>query len=137
VLSLLPAVGAALVWVPAAIILFATGAIWQGAVIVLGGTVVIGLADNLLRPILIGRETQMPDYLILLATLGGLSAFGLAGFVAGPVIAALFLVMWEMFADEYAPLDSSVRPAVPTEVPDDVAGPPQFEPAPAAGEPAD
>lgn len=128
VLSLLPAVGAGLVWVPAAAILFATGAIWQGIIVVIGGTVVIGLADNILRPLLIGRETQMPDYLILLATLGGLSAFGLAGFVAGPVIAALFLVMWEMFADEYAPLDSSAVPAVPSQVPDDVAGPPQSHP---------
>ena len=114
---------------PAAVILFATGAIWQGIVVVIGDTVVIGLPDNILRPILIGRETQMPDYLILLATLGGLSAFGLAGFVAGPVIAALFLVMWEMFADEYAPLDSSAMPAVPTEVPDNVAGPPHGEAA--------
>ncbi|HEX6069826.1 MAG TPA: AI-2E family transporter, partial [Longimicrobiaceae bacterium] len=107
VLSLLPAVGAALVWVPAAIILFVTGGIWQGIVVVLGGTFAIGLTDNLLRPILIGRETRIPDYLVLVATLGGLSVFGLAGFVAGPVVAALFLVMWEMFADEYAPLDTA------------------------------
>lgn len=116
ILSLLPAVGAGLVWLPAAIILFATGAIWQSILVVLGGTFVIGLIDNLLRPILIGRETKMPDYLILIATLGGLTVFGIAGFVAGPIIAALFLVMWEMFADEYAPLDSSDfgTPAVAT-----------------------
>lgn len=106
ILSLLPAVGPALVWLPAAIILFTTGAVLQSIVVVVGGVFVVGLTDNLLRPMLIGRETQMPDYLILLATLGGLSVFGLAGFVAGPVIAALCLVMWEMFADEYAPLDS-------------------------------
>jgi predicted PurR-regulated permease PerM len=132
ILSLLPAVGAGLVWAPAAIILLATGSIWQGVVVILGGTFVIGLIDNLLRPILIGRETQMPDYLILLATLGGLSVFGLAGFVAGPIIAALFLVMWEMFADEYAPLDSSEPPAAPTAIPDAVlaeAPPPSYEPA--------
>ena len=55
----------------------------------------------------------MPDYLVLLATLGGLTVFGLAGFVAGPVIAALFLVMWEMFTEEYAPLDSSEPPGGP------------------------
>jgi predicted PurR-regulated permease PerM len=118
VLSLLPAIGAALVWLPAAVFLFATGAIWQGLVVVVGGTFVIGLVDNLLRPILIGRETKMPDYLVLLATLGGLTAFGLAGFVAGPIIAALFLVMWEMFAEEYAPHDSSEPPVVPTAPPD-------------------
>lgn len=103
VLSLLPAVGPALVWIPAAAILVATGMIWQAIVVVVGGAVVIGLADNVLRPILVGRALQMPDYLVLIATLGGLSAFGLAGFVAGPVVAALFLVMWEMFASEYAP----------------------------------
>lgn len=112
VLSLLPAVGASLVWAPAAIILFATGSVWEAIVLVIGGAFAIGLVDNVLRPALVGRETKMPDYLILLATLGGLTAFGLAGFVAGPLIAALFLVTWQMFADEYAPLDSSAPPEV-------------------------
>ncbi len=111
VLSLLPAVGSALVWVPAAIVLLSTGAVGRALVLIAGGTLVIGLVDNLLRPVLVGRETKMPDYLILLATLGGLAVFGLAGFVAGPIIAGLFLVMWQMFADEYAPLDSSALPA--------------------------
>lgn len=114
VLSLLPAVGPALVWLPAAAILFINGAIWQGVVVIVGGALVVGLVDNVLRPILVGRDIQMPDYLVLLATLGGLMVFGLPGFVAGPIVAALFLVMWEMFADEYAPLDSSqpVEPPV-------------------------
>jgi predicted PurR-regulated permease PerM len=103
ILSLLPAVGPALVWVPAAAILLATGGVWQGILVIAGGTLVVGLVDNLLRPILVGRETQMPDYLVLIATLGGLTVFGIAGFVAGPLVAALFLVMWEMFAEEYAP----------------------------------
>jgi predicted PurR-regulated permease PerM len=107
ILSLLPAVGAGLVWGPAAIIFFATGSWGVGLFLVVGGTLVVGLVDNLLRPLLIGRQAKMPDYLVLLATLGGLAVFGLAGFVAGPVIAALFLVMWEMFADEYAPHDTS------------------------------
>ena len=107
ILSLLPAVGPALVWIPAAIVLFATGQIWQALVVIAGGALVIGLVDNLLRPVLVGREAKLPDYLVLLATLGGISVFGIAGFVAGPVIAAFFLVMWEMFAEEYAPLDSS------------------------------
>lgn len=114
ILSLLPAVGAALVWIPAAIVLLATGAFWKAMALIAGGTLVIGLVDNVLRPILVGRETKMPDYLVLLATLGGLTVFGLAGFVAGPVIAALFLVTWQMFADEYAPLDSSERRVAPT-----------------------
>ncbi|MEX2581810.1 MAG: AI-2E family transporter [Gemmatimonadota bacterium] len=114
VLSLLPAVGAFLIWVPAAIGFFISGVFWKGIFLVVAGTLVVGLVDNLLRPILVGRETKMPDYLVLLATLGGLTVFGLSGFVAGPIIAALFLVVWEMFAEEYAPLDSSEPPAVPT-----------------------
>jgi predicted PurR-regulated permease PerM len=131
VLSLLPAVGAALVWIPAAIILIATGALWQAVVVIVGGSLVIGLVDNLLRPILVGRATEMPDYLVLLATLGGLSVFGLAGFVAGPVIAALFLVMWEMFAAEYGPADDAAAAGSPAGgLPGIVTGaPPQSLPA--------
>jgi predicted PurR-regulated permease PerM len=67
---------------------------------VVGGVLVVGTADNVLRPILVGRETRMPDYMVLLSTLGGLSVFGPAGFVAGPVLAALFLSVWDMFAQE-------------------------------------
>jgi predicted PurR-regulated permease PerM len=128
ILSLLPAIGPALVWGPAAIVLFVTGRVWEGIVLTVGGIFVIGLIDNLLRPILVGRESKMPDYLILLATLGGLGMFGLAGFVVGPIIAALFLVMWQMFSEEYSPLDSSEPPAVATAVPD--APPPPLEPEP-------
>ena len=102
VLSLLPAVGAGLVWLPAGIILLAGGHVWQGLLVVLGGVFVIGLVDNVLRPIVVGRDTRTPDYLILLSTLGGIAAFGMAGFIAGPVIAALFLVVWDMFGEEYA-----------------------------------
>ena len=102
VFSVLPAVGPALVWAPAAIILFGLGEIVKGIVVIAVGVVVIGLVDNVLRPILVGRDTEMPDYLVLLATLGGLAVFGISGFVIGPVIAAFFLVVWEMFAQEYA-----------------------------------
>jgi predicted PurR-regulated permease PerM len=100
--ALLPAVGVGLVWGPAAIILLALGEIVKGVVVIGVGTFVIGVIDNVLRPILVGRDTQMPDYLVLLATLGGLSVFGISGFVIGPVIAAFFLAVWEMFAQEQA-----------------------------------
>jgi len=100
-LSILPAVGPALVWLPAAIFLLATGRIIAGIVLILIGVLVIGLVDNLLRPILVGRDTRMPDYLILLSTLGGLTAFGLAGIVIGPIIAAFFLSCWEMAPEEF------------------------------------
>ena len=101
VLSILPVVGASLVWVPAAVWHFATGQIVPGVVLVVVGVFVIGLVDNLLRPILVGRDTKMPDYLILLATLGGLTAFGVSGFVIGPILAALCLAGWNMFAEEF------------------------------------
>jgi predicted PurR-regulated permease PerM len=99
-LSLLPLVGPAIVWAPAAIFLMLTGSITKGIILIVGGVVVVGTADNVLRPLFVGRETRMPDYMVLLSTLGGLSVFGPAGFVAGPVIAALFLSVWDMFARE-------------------------------------
>ena len=100
VLSLLPVVGTGLVWGPVALILIASGAWQKGIVLIVFGVLVIGLVDNLLRPILVGRDTKMPDYLVLLSTLGGLTVFGVSGFVIGPVIAALFLSVWTMFQQE-------------------------------------
>jgi predicted PurR-regulated permease PerM len=102
VLSFLPAVGASLVWGPAAIILLVTGSPVRALVLTLIGVFVIGIADNVLRPILVGRYAQMPDFLILISTLGGLAVFGLSGVVIGPVIAAFFLAVWEMFAEQQA-----------------------------------
>lgn len=101
--SLLPAVGAALIWGPVAIYFLATGAIWQAVVLTVVGAGVIGLVDNVLRPILVGRETKMPDYLVLLSTVGGISAFGISGFVVGPLIAALFISFWGIFIREFDP----------------------------------
>ena len=97
-LSLLPVIGAGLVWLPVAVYLLATGAMWQGLGLIAYGTLVIGLVDNFLRPILVGKDTKMPDYVVLISTLGGLAAFGLNGFVIGPVIAAMFIAVWEIFS---------------------------------------
>lgn len=97
-LSLLPAVGAALVWAPVAIYFLIMGAVWKGVVLIAFGVLVIGLVDNVLRPILVGKDTKMPDYVVLLSTLGGMALFGLNGFVIGPVIAALFIAAWDLFA---------------------------------------
>lgn len=99
-LSLLPAVGAALVWGPVAIYLLVTGAVWKGVILIAFGALVIGMIDNVLRPILVGKDTQMPDYLVLISTLGGLALFGLTGFVLGPVVAALFIAAWDLFRIE-------------------------------------
>ncbi|MCV0437794.1 MAG: AI-2E family transporter [Hydrogenophaga sp.] len=94
VLSLLPAVGAGLVWGPVAIWLFATGAIWQAVALTAYGVLVIGLVDNLLRPLLVGKDTGMPDYLIMITTVGGIAVLGINGFVIGPMIAAMFVAVW-------------------------------------------
>ncbi|MDM0046037.1 AI-2E family transporter [Variovorax dokdonensis] len=117
VLSLLPAVGAGLVWLPVAIYFLATGAIWQGVTLILIGVFVIGLVDNVLRPLLVGKDTQMPDYIVLMSTVGGIALFGINGFVIGPVIAAMFMAAWQVFAswdnDTVAPAleDANVAPA--------------------------
>jgi predicted PurR-regulated permease PerM len=108
-LSILPVVGTALVWLPAAIFLIVNDQIVGGIALILIGVFVIGLTDNLLRPILVGRDTQLPDYLILLSTLGGLAGFGLAGVVIGPTIAAFFVSIWQMAEAEFN--SATVTPA--------------------------
>ena len=99
-LSLLPAVGAALLWLPVAIYYLATGSVGTGLFVVAYGVLIIGLIDNVLRPLLVGKDTRMPDYVVLLSTLGGMAIFGFNGFVIGPVIAAMFLSIWEIFSRE-------------------------------------
>jgi predicted PurR-regulated permease PerM len=96
-LSLLPAVGAGLVWLPVAVYFLVTGAIWQALALSAWGVLVIGLIDNLLRPILVGKDTQMPDYVVMITTLGGMAVFGINGFVIGPVIAAMFIAVWHIY----------------------------------------
>lgn len=99
-LSLLPAIGAALVWGPAAILLFMTGHEWKATILLLFCVFVIGLADNLLRPLLVGKDTKLPDWVVLISTLGGMALFGINGFVIGPLIAALFMASWTLFAQQ-------------------------------------
>ena len=95
-LSLLPAVGAALVWGPVALYFISTGATAQGVGLAAWGVLVIGLVDNVLRPVLVGKDTRLPDYVVLIATLGGIAMFGLNGFVLGPVVAAMFFAIWQI-----------------------------------------
>jgi len=94
--SLLPALGPAIVWIPVAIYLLATGAIWQGIVVIVSGVALIGMIDNVLRPILVGRDTGIPDWLILVTTLGGIALMGLSGIIVGPLVAGLFLAGWSI-----------------------------------------
>ena len=98
-LSLLPVLGAAIVWLPAAIYLGATGRVWEGIALAAWGTIVIGLADNLVRPILIGKDAKLPEYIVFFSTLGGISALGFVGFILGPIIAAMFMAAWSTFSN--------------------------------------
>jgi predicted PurR-regulated permease PerM len=100
VLSLLPAIGAGLVWFPASLYLLVTGDIWKGIALITFGVLVISTIDNVLRPILVGGETKIPDYVVLIATLGGITIFGVNGLVVGPVIAAMFLAAWDLFTEQ-------------------------------------
>ncbi len=100
-LALLPVGGSAIVWVPAAIIMFIQGNVASGIIIVVVGSLIIGLVDNLLRPLLVGRDTHMPDWVVLISTLGGIAMFGLTGFVIGPTLAALFITVWSMLGQDY------------------------------------
>lgn len=98
-LSLLPAIGAAIVWFPVSVYFFAVGNVTNGAILMAYGLLVIGMSDNFLRPIFVGKSTRLPDYIILTTTLGGLTVFGPNGFVIGPLAAALFIACWQIFAE--------------------------------------
>ena len=95
-LSVIPPFGAGFVWAPTAIYLAFSGSPVAGVGLFLWGAIVISMSDNLIRPIVVGRATSMPDYMVLLSTLGGLASFGLTGLVLGPVVAALFLAGWQV-----------------------------------------
>ncbi|TPE53837.1 AI-2E family transporter [Amaricoccus solimangrovi] len=100
-LSLLPAIGAALVWAPvAAYLMLVQGDYFSGLLLVGVGVGVIGLVDNLLRPPLVGKDTRLPDYVVLTSTVGGMSILGINGFVIGPLVAALFMAAWGLFREE-------------------------------------
>lgn len=100
--SLIPAVGSGLVWVPVAIYLLVTGQFVDGIILALCGVFIISMVDNIVRPILVGRDTKMPDYVVFISTLGGLQLFGFNGLIIGPVIAALFITVWKIYSRQRA-----------------------------------
>jgi predicted PurR-regulated permease PerM len=121
VLSIIPAVGTGLVWVPAVIYLFVIGKTSTAIVLGLWCLVVVGAVDNFLRPMLVGRDTKMPDLMVLISTLGGLFYFGAVGFIIGPVVAALFIAIWEIYGRAFADLLPPVElPALKGETPPEV-----------------
>ncbi len=113
VLSLIPAVGSALVWIPAAVYLFSTGPFGTAIAFTLWCAIVVGTVDNFLRPRLVGQGARMPDIMVLISTLGGIFMFGAVGFIIGPIVAALFLgtlqIYGEMFSDSLGEKPRSMR----------------------------
>jgi predicted PurR-regulated permease PerM len=101
VLSIIPGIGGALIWVPASIVMITSGEVGRGVALAAFCALVVGSIDNLLRPLLVGRDTQMHELLIFFSTLGGLLMFGVMGFIVGPILAALFVTVWDMFATAY------------------------------------
>lgn len=101
VVSIIPAIGAALIWVPMVIYLLVTGHPGGGVGLLVWSALVVSTIDNFLRPRLVGRDTRMSDLLILLSTLGGLTLFGPVGFVVGPIVAALFVTVWHIYGDAF------------------------------------
>lgn len=110
ILSIIPGIGTALVWIPAVIYLVATGDVVKGVVLGAYMGAVVGTIDNVLRPILVGRDAEMPDLLILLGTLGGIFMFGVIGFIIGPVICGLFLMIWEIYGETFKAWLPPVKP---------------------------
>jgi predicted PurR-regulated permease PerM len=101
ILSIIPGIGAALVWVPVVIILFVNGEYLTATLLAIWCAAVVGTVDNFLRPVLVGRDAKMPDLLILIGTLGGLFLFGPIGFIVGPIICGLFLTVWDIYGTTF------------------------------------
>ena len=123
VLSVIPSVGSALVWIPASIILIMQGSIAGGIGLLAFCGLVVGSLDNVLRPILVGKDTQMHELLIFFGTLGGILMFGIAGIFIGPLIASLFVTVWDLYGETFADYLPEVyydkARVAPTETPDD------------------
>ena len=100
IFALVPVIGAGAVWLPAGLWLLIVGDTWQGIFVLLFGLIVISSADNVLRPILVGRDTGIPDWIILVTTLGGISLVGFSGIVLGPLVAGLFLASWSILREQ-------------------------------------
>ena len=102
VLSIIPSVGTAVVWLPAAVILGFSGAVGKAVGLLVFCGLAVGSLDNLLRPILVGKDTQMHELMIFFGTMGGIFMFGMIGVLIGPIIAALFVTIWEIYGQAFA-----------------------------------
>ena len=110
VLAAVPALGAPLVWIPAAVWLVVQGDTVSAVGLVAWGIVVIGLVGNILRPRIVGEETRLPDLVVMVSSLGGIAAFGALGIIVGPIIAAVFFVVLDIYRHTFASALPGVRP---------------------------
>jgi predicted PurR-regulated permease PerM len=124
ILSVIPGIGTGLIWVPAAVILIAGGSLAKGIGLAVFCGLIVGSIDNVFRPRLVGKDTQMPDLLILLGTMGGIMMFGVLGLILGPIVAALFVTIWEI----YGVMFKDVLPPGRVSIPEPVAGQGDDEP---------
>ncbi len=127
IFALIPVIGAGGVWLPVGLWLLITGDSWQGIFMLLTGFFVISSADNVLRPILVGRDTGIPDWIILITTLGGISLVGFSGIVLGPLVAGLFLASWSILREQRDEAEAAQRqepgdPDASGQAPDGAAG---------------
>jgi len=102
IFSLVPVIGTVVVWGPVGVWLLIDGNVWQGILVLFSGFVIVSSADNVLRPILVGRDTGIPDWIVLITTLGGISLTGFSGIVLGPLVAGLFLASWSILQEQRA-----------------------------------
>lgn len=111
--TLLPVIGTGLIWAPTAIYLLATGQVWQGVALIACGVFIIGGADNVARPMIVGRDTGLPDWLVLISTLGGVGLFGFHGVILGPLVAGVAIALWELYRDSHGeePDEDNSKPA--------------------------
>jgi len=112
IFALVPVIGSGAVWLPAGLYLLLIGDYWQGLFVLLTGFFIISSADNVLRPILVGRDTGIPDWIILITTLGGISMAGFSGIVLGPLVAGLFLASWSILREQRDEDEEALRIAV-------------------------
>jgi predicted PurR-regulated permease PerM len=129
VLSVIPGIGTALVWVPTVIYLYAIGQPLAATLLGIWCAGVVGTVDNVLRPTLVGKDAEMPDLLILIGTLGGLFLFGPIGFIIGPVVCGLFLTALDIYGTTFKnilpPVSSLKSDAMIKPEPPVVAKPPE------------
>ena len=101
ILSILPAVGAPVVWVPVGLYLLLSSRVVAGLVVMSWCAAVLGVVEYVVRPALVGTDIKMPDLLVLVGTLGGLYLFGPIGFIVGPIVFGLFLTVWQIYGETF------------------------------------